>query len=133
MTTVHAEVRVTGRRIVATIIDSIILSAAFGATYSDSTTRPNTGLTPWYVVGAGLYYIVMEAFLGRTVGKMLTGIKVVDETTGRPPGLLAAILRTVLRLIDGLAGYLVGFVVVVNSRRRRRLGDMAAHTLVVRT
>jgi uncharacterized RDD family membrane protein YckC len=42
------------------------------------------------------------------------------------------VLRTVLRLIDGILGYLVAFIVVLASDRRRRLGDMVAKTLVVR-
>ena len=43
-----------------------------------------------------------------------------------------AAIRTVLRLIDGLFFYLVGFVSVLASGKNQRLGDMAAHTLVVR-
>jgi uncharacterized RDD family membrane protein YckC len=38
----------------------------------------------------------------------------------------------VLRLIDGLFSYLVAFITVLASAKRQRLGDMAAHTLVVR-
>jgi uncharacterized RDD family membrane protein YckC len=63
---------------------------------------------------------------------MLTGIRVVDEATGYRPSVGSAIIRSLLRIIDGLFAYLVGFVIVVNSQRRRRLGDMAAKTLVVR-
>jgi uncharacterized RDD family membrane protein YckC len=44
----------------------------------------------------------------------------------------AATIRTLLRLVDGLFGYLVGFVVVLASDKNQRLGDMAAKTLVVR-
>ena len=78
------------------------------------------------------YYILLEGYLGQTVGKMLLGIKVIREDTGEVPGVGAASIRTVLRLIDGLFGYLVGFIAVLASAKRQRLGDMAAHTLVVR-
>ena len=44
----------------------------------------------------------------------------------------AVVIRNLLRIVDGLFGYLVGFIVVLVSQMRRRLGDMAAHTLVVR-
>lgn len=44
----------------------------------------------------------------------------------------APLLRTVLRVVDDLAGYLVAFIIVVTSKRQR-LGDLAAHTLVVRS
>jgi uncharacterized RDD family membrane protein YckC len=79
-----------------------------------------------------LYYVLLEGLTGRTVGKLVTGIRVIDAQTGGVPGLLSGLLRTVLRLIDGIFAYLVGFIVVLNSDRRRRLGDMAAKTLVVR-
>jgi uncharacterized RDD family membrane protein YckC len=41
-------------------------------------------------------------------------------------------LRTVLRLIDRLFSYLVAFIAVLTSAKNQRLGDMVAHTLVVR-
>jgi uncharacterized RDD family membrane protein YckC len=44
----------------------------------------------------------------------------------------AALVRSLLRVVDGLFGYLVGFVAVLASQKNQRLGDMAAHTLVVR-
>jgi uncharacterized RDD family membrane protein YckC len=78
-----------------------------------------------------IYYVLMEGYLGQTVGKMLTGIKVVRGGTGEVPGLKAAAIRTVLRLVDGLASYVVALVAVLVTPERQRLGDMAAHTLVV--
>ena len=59
-----------------------------------------------------------------------------DRPAGRrdgatPPGAGAALIRTLLG-IDGLFGYLAGFIIVLASDRRRRLGDMAARTQVVR-
>ncbi len=35
-------------------------------------------------------------------------------------------------IVDGLLSYLVAFVTVLASQKNQRLGDMAAHTLVVR-
>ncbi|WP_433307228.1 RDD family protein [Actinoplanes sp. CA-030573] len=136
------DVHVTGRRVVATIVDGLIfgvvnsfLSAAFGTEKASSgfnlTTLSFTG-SLWLLVIVVLYYTLLEGTTGRTVGKMVTGIRVVDAQTGRAPGLLSAFVRTLLRLIDGIFAYLVGFLVVINSGSRRRLGDMAAKTLVVR-
>ena len=79
-----------------------------------------------------LYYILLEGYRGQTVGKMLLGIKVVREDNGEVPGLGAATIRTLLRIIDGIFSYVVAFVTVLISRKNQRLGDMAAHTLVVR-
>jgi uncharacterized RDD family membrane protein YckC len=136
------DVHVTGRRIVATIIDGLVLGAvnsalanAFGIVKASS----GFGLTTFSFDGslllAGvvlLYYTLLEGTTGRTVGKFITGIRVVDDRSGRAPGVLSALVRTLLRLIDGIFGYLVGWLIVINSDRRRRLGDMAAKTLVVR-
>jgi uncharacterized RDD family membrane protein YckC len=134
---------VTGRRIVATLIDGLVLGivysvfrAAFGKPDTGSTgfgfTRLSLGGGVAWLIVVVLYYVILEGYFGRTVGKLVTGIRVISEATGRPPGFGRALLRTVLRVIDGIASYLVGFIIVVNSRRNRRLGDIAADTLVVR-
>nr|WP_296076486.1 RDD family protein [uncultured Actinoplanes sp.] len=134
-------VRVTGRRVVATILDGIvfgvissILTTVFG-TESDASgmnlTRLSSGGSIVLFLIVLAYYIVLEGSTGRTLGKMATGIKVVNEA-GNLPGYGAATIRTLLRIIDGLIGYLVGFIIVLSSDRRRRLGDMAAKTQVVR-
>ncbi len=47
-------------------------------------------------------------------------------------GLEAATVRAVLRTVDGFFSYLVASVAVLASRNNRRIGDMTAHTLVVR-
>ncbi|MDQ4001563.1 MAG: RDD family protein, partial [Actinomycetota bacterium] len=73
-----------------------------------------------------------EGYWGQTLGKKLLGIKVVREDTGAVPGVRAAAIRSVLRLVDGLFSYLVAFIAVLASAKNQRLGDMAAHTLVVR-
>jgi uncharacterized RDD family membrane protein YckC len=130
---------VTGRRVVATLIDGALFSCVTGAVAQsngeavafDATSPPSTN-TVAAVVAAALYYIILEGLFGWTLGKLITGIRVIDPVRGRPPGLGRALVRTALRLIDGIAGYVLGFLVVLGSRNRRRLGDMAAGTLVVR-
>src|SRR3954469_22190183 len=52
------------------------------------------------------YFTILEGYLGQTVGKMLLGIKVVREDNGEVPGIGAAAIRTLLRIIDGLFFYL---------------------------
>ena len=81
---------------------------------------------------AGLYYLVLEGLWGRTVGKFLTGIRVVTDTGGRA-GFGRIFGRTLLRPLDAFGGYLLGWLVAICSVRRQRIGDHAAGTLVVRT
>jgi hypothetical protein len=56
---------------------------------------------------------------------------VVRAADGRPCGPLAAVVRTVLRLVDNIFFSLPGITAIVQSPRRQRLGDRAAKTLVV--
>jgi len=140
---IHEDVHVTGRRIWATIVDWLILGAAFTVMTMIFGSFSSVGFADWngsmpalpsllYAAGVVLYYVLLEGYLGQTLGKMLLGIKVVREDNDEVPGLGAAFIRTLLRLIDGLFSYLVAFISVQISGKNQRLGDMAAHTLVVR-
>jgi uncharacterized RDD family membrane protein YckC len=79
------------------------------------------------------YFFVMEATRGQTIGKRNYGLRV-QSASGEPASLNAISGRTVLRLIDQLpAFYLVGVLVaLLTGRRRRRIGDWVAGTVVVR-
>ncbi|MGY1731697.1 RDD family protein [Geodermatophilus sp. SYSU D01045] len=143
--TATTDVHVTGRRVVATLIDGVVIGGAYTLLAAGTDSIEQVGpwewvsdAPPWatalYLLVAAAYFVLMEGGLGQTLGKMATGIRVIDERTGATsPGYAAAAIRTVLRLVDGLLGYLVAFVVALSNPRRQRLGDMAAHTLVVRT
>jgi len=86
----------------------------------------------WLLLALGVgYYILCEAATGATLGKRMVGIRVVSED-GEHVTFGAAVVRNLLRLIDGLFLYLVGFVFALTSSRGQRLGDRAAHTIVVR-
>ncbi len=136
------EVHVTGRRVISTIVDGIILgvvfavlSALFGETSaSGGSVSASLGTlgTLLLTVLSLAYFILMEGYMGQTVGKMIAGVKVVREGSGEAPGLGKAAIRTVLRIIDGLFLYLVAFITVLVSGKNQRFGDMAAGTLVVR-
>lgn len=81
------------------------------------------------------YYPVLEGFTGTTLGKLIARVKVVNEQ-GQTPGIGKALLRTLLRLIEVnplLAGGLPAGIVVLSSKKRQRLGDMAADTYVLKT
>jgi hypothetical protein len=79
------------------------------------------------------YPIVCDALLdGRTVGRRVTGLRLVTEDGARV-GVVAAAVRNIVRLVDFLPGaYSIGALAVIVSPRNQRVGDMAAGTLVVR-
>lgn len=76
------------------------------------------------------YYVFAEALAGATLGKTAIGIRVVNASDSGRLGLRQAFLRNLLRLVDSLAGYLVGAIVIMVTNRRQRLGDLAAGTIV---
>ena len=80
-----------------------------------------------------LYHPVLEAITGTTPGKRLAGVRIVTEA-GVRPGLGATLVRNLLRVVDALpAAYALGMLVAIIDGRARRLGDMAAGTLLVRS
>ncbi len=76
-----------------------------------------------------LYLWILEAGLGSTLGKAILGIGVVNNS-GRS-ALAASAIRNLLRVVDGLAFYLVGALVASCSKFRRRIGDVCAGTYVI--
>jgi uncharacterized RDD family membrane protein YckC len=78
-----------------------------------------------------LYFSVCEGVFGKTLGKRVFGLRVVRAADGRPCGPFAAVIRTVLRLVDNILLSLPGITFIVSSPQRQRLGDRAAKTLVV--
>jgi uncharacterized RDD family membrane protein YckC len=77
------------------------------------------------------YYTFFESLSGATLGKRMVGILVVGEE-GTELGVGAALVRNLLRFVDGLFFYLVGAIFALTSPRRQRLGDRAAHSIVIR-
>jgi len=126
-----------GRRAVAVLIDSILLfvigyliAALAGQTTGMGFEIRGAPFFLWLAISIG-YFTVMEATKGATLGKLAMHLKVVKQG-GEPIDWQASIVRNVLRIIDGIFFYLVGAIVIWVSKNRQRLGDMAAHTIVVK-
>lgn len=81
-----------------------------------------------------LYHLLLEGFTGYTVGKYIVRIQVVQDD-GRPPGLIKSLLRTLTRLVETnpiLFGAIPAGICVLVTKKKQRLGDMAANTYVVK-
>ncbi len=132
-----------GDRFIAVVLDSIVLLATFAIVDTWAFLRwsdvagVELNLTAASLVISGLldaliffaYVWLLEAALGATLGKAIIGIRVLhDDERNR---LAASAIRNALRIVDGLAFYLVGAMVASCSRLRQRIGDICAETIVV--
>lgn len=79
------------------------------------------------------YFIIFEwRFGGRTPGKRLMGIRVVRDG-GFPLDFTSAVVRNIVRILELAIGfYAISAIATLTSPTNRRLGDMAAGTIVVR-
>jgi uncharacterized RDD family membrane protein YckC len=134
-----------GRRAAAVIVDLVVMSPALflvarvfghstmvvtpaGRTYNYTMDLSGLVFSMLVIV---VYHIVLEGLFGRTVGKLVTGLVVVKDD-GSPVDLGAALVRNLLRVVDGFFFYLVAAIAVWASPTHQRFGDKAAHTMVVR-
>lgn len=102
--------------------------------------RPGLGralFIVWNFVVLWGYFLFFEwLWHGQTPGKALLGIRVI-QWRGTEMNFFQAVVRNLLRVVDSLpvplplGPGLLGFVVAACNREQRRLGDLAADTLVV--
>lgn len=151
---------VMGRRVGAFVIDFLIWLAAYVgvfAIFAERRSVPpgeavNASITlgddTWAITGGTallffllvlvlgfLYWAVLPGLTGWTVGKLVTGIRVVGQDGSLPAG----VGRNLVRQLMGIADYfpyfipgLTGFIVALAASDDRRVGDMVAKTYVMR-
>jgi uncharacterized RDD family membrane protein YckC len=78
-----------------------------------------------------LYHYLLELLTrGRTPGKRMAGVRVISRDGGTP-SVAALLIRNVFRLIDSLPlFYGVGLIAVIATPEHRRIGDVAAGTVL---
>lgn len=82
-------------------------------------------VTWWYMV---LFEVLNQ---GSTPGKQFMGLRVIHDD-GTPIGWTSSLIRNLLRFVDVLPfGYSLGAISCLQHPQFKRLGDMAAGTLVV--
>ena len=132
-----------GIRFVSLLIDSIVLAIVFailGIFFGIFNYQVNSpGLNIYGGQSYGLlsfiiyiaYYTLLEGSTGQTIGKMVTKIKVVKED-GSKIDMGSALVRNLLRIVDALIFYLVGAILIWRSKKKQRLGDIIAKTVVIK-
>ncbi|HXV42655.1 MAG TPA: RDD family protein [Anaerolineae bacterium] len=138
-------VRVVGfnRRLIAAIIDGLLIGvmtfaltvaigmlAIFTASFDPNNASPFDRLIILGgVIVSIVYYVSSWAKSGQTLGKSVTGMKIVG-TDGAPPSWGQALLRYVGYIISGLALSL-GFIWLAFDPKRQGWHDKIARTYVV--
>jgi uncharacterized RDD family membrane protein YckC len=133
------ETRVTGRRIVQYIIDYCITAVVAGLlswALDRGTGVANAILILVFVVIDVLWYFWYWVYRpytanGQTFGMQLLGLRVISKDGG-PARMAQLFIRGILLIVDTLFFGLVGFITMMFSTYRQRVGDHAAKTLVVR-
>lgn len=137
------EIAGIGSRTLAAVLDMLVLIAGALALMTSIAILGGYGLSIGRFGGAILilvgfivwtgYFILFEGLRGgQTPGKRIAGIRVVMDTGHAvTPG--AAAVRNLLRVADALPPpYLIGALLVAFHPRGKRLGDLAAGTVVAR-
>ena len=132
------ETKVTGRRVIQYIIDSILAGIIPGLAYwlfdRGSGTVQNVGWFVATVIAVAAYFLywvtIPYGHRGQTFGMRMFGIHVISKD-GTKASMMQLFIRGIFLIIDTLFLGLVGFITILASQYRQRIGDHAAKTLVV--
>jgi uncharacterized RDD family membrane protein YckC len=135
----HYQVAGIGSRFLAWLVDVAIMAVLIGIGFfvgmALESARGGLLLAVfwiWMFVVQWGYFILFEwLWLGQTPGKRMLGLRVI-QSDGTSISFAQSAIRNILRVADGLPlVYGLGFIVALCNREQRRLGDLAAGTLVV--
>ena len=114
-----------GERFAGQFLDSVV---AYGGLFLGAHITTSLGIGSGPAIGLFLLYLLFADGLGngQSFGKKMLKTAVVNERTGEPCTLRTSLLRNLVGVFGVLDwGFIFG-------RRRQRLGDKAAGTIVVR-
>ncbi|HEY8839397.1 MAG TPA: RDD family protein [Candidatus Dormibacteraeota bacterium] len=131
-----------GTRAIAQIIDLLIVALVEAAviffgiaagTVANSETVTGLVLIVFSFLNVFGYFWVSEAlWSGQTIGKKAFRLRAVGDR-GEPLTFMQAGIRNIVRIVDFLPyGYGIGMIVLFANGKGKRLGDIAAGTLVVK-
>lgn len=134
------ETRVTGRRVVQYIIDYFITAVVASLILWALDQGHGVVNVILLLVGVVLalawyfWYWVYRPYRanGQSLAMQWFGIHVISKDGGRA-SMAQLFVRAILLIVDTLVWGLVGFITIICSRYRQRIGDHAAKTLVVST
>jgi uncharacterized RDD family membrane protein YckC len=142
----RAEVKVTGRRVVQYLIDSFLVWLIPGLV---SIPFDRSGSRALHIIGGvifaalfiliGLWYWVVRphGHNGQTFGMQMLGLRVISKDGG-PANMTQLFIRWICLIFDAIPygwpfGGIVGYIVILCSKNRQRIGDHLGRTLVIST
>lgn len=130
---INLELASLGDRIIATIIDLLILGSYFFlAVIIISGLGGNEIFIGIFFIPPLFYSLAFEYFMqGQSPGKHVRDIKVV-KLDGGAPGFGNYLLRWILRLLDIPFYGAVAIISIIITKNGQRLGDLAAGTTVIK-
>src|SRR5437773_1158308 len=130
-----------GTRGIAQILDLLILAGVLLGLLFVAIAMGQVGLDTIayllailgsFVIVFGYFWTCEAFWSGQTIGKRVFRLRAVGDR-GEPLTFLQAGIRNVVRIVDFLPyGYGVGMVVLFANGKGKRLGDLAAGTIVVK-
>jgi uncharacterized RDD family membrane protein YckC len=129
-----------GTRAIAQVLDLLIVSGLLLAVYfvalavslAGSSIAVIVGLIGGFVVIFGYFWVSEALWSGQTIGKKAFRLRAVGDR-GEPLTFAQAGIRNIVRIVDFLPyAYGVGLIVLFVNGRGKRLGDLAAGTIVVK-
>lgn len=128
------------RRFAAVLIDCVLfflfvtipVSLTLGSVSIATGNELNwMNVTIGYAIPFVLTMWFWQKYLG-TPGKMLIGIQIVDNETGRKPGMLKLVVRYVAYLVS-IGLFMLGFIWIIFDKRKRGFHDYLSGTAVIKT
>jgi uncharacterized RDD family membrane protein YckC len=118
--------------VLAILIALIIAASAAAALLNSSILADLIIIIGSFVVIFGYFWVSEAMWSGQTLGKKAFRLRAVGDR-GEPLTFVQAGIRNVVRIVDFLPyGYGVGVVVLFINGKGKRLGDIAAGTIVVK-
>ena len=77
-------------------------------------------------------HVLLQGSTGASIGKKAVGLRVIKKDTGQLASFGPNALRWLVGLLDVSCCFLIGLIMIATTKGHRRLGDMAAGTLVVK-
>jgi uncharacterized RDD family membrane protein YckC len=118
--------------ILACVLAGLLFAAYAISDLGSSTVGFLVAVIGSFVVVFGYFWACEAFWSGQTVGKKVFRLRAVGDR-GEPMTFMQAGIRNVVRIVDFLPyGYGLGLVVLFVNGRGKRLGDLAAGTIVVK-